>query len=355
MRAAFWHEWSGSKRAWAVAFGIAACVTVLSEVGRRHPAVHQLGARVVGAVIGTVVLGALIRGAIYLLVPGWRRGGEEPPSTTEPEWRGLRAKRPWGPGYAFGALIAVFVALAGVSFVLQAAHVVRLPLGVGTLVVEGLFLLALVPLWRRRALHASDIGLRSMSGPRGVRLVIGGSIAVAILTGIYAAAVRPGKAGGNLSGLAHHSAATIAIACFASVVAAPIAEEIFFRGLLYGGLRNRLPVVPAALIVAVVFGLGHTQYPLLVRPEMAIFGFVACLLYERTRSLLPSMGMHSLHNALAVTIILGGPIALVLAAYAALGLAVSAPAGYRAFGHRLRFARSRSRRSLAKPSTADPV
>jgi membrane protease YdiL (CAAX protease family) len=123
--------------------------------------------------------------------------------------------------------------------------------------------------------------------------------------------------------------------CFASIVAAPIGEEIFFRGLLYGGLRNRLPVVPAALIVGAIFGVLHTQYPLLVRPELMIFGFVACLLYERTRSLLPSMGMHSLHNALAVTVALRGPGFVPLAGYAALALLVSAPAGSRALRRRV--------------------
>ncbi|MCW3018185.1 MAG: hypothetical protein JWN10_493 [Solirubrobacterales bacterium] len=48
---------------------------------------------------------------------------------------------------------------------------------------------------------------------------------------------------------------------------APVVEEIFFRGLLYRALRNRLAVIPAAAIDGVIFGLGHMQYPLLVRPD----------------------------------------------------------------------------------------
>jgi membrane protease YdiL (CAAX protease family) len=322
--------WSGSQRAWFTAFAMAASLTLLIDLGRRHYAAHTLGGRILGAVFGGLVLALVLRGLIYVFVPGWREGHDRQHSPSQAAPGGLIATRPWGAGYAFAALIAVFVALSAIGFALQAAHVVTLPLGVGTLIVEGLFLVALVPLRRRCGIHASDIGLRSTSGPRGVGLVVAGAVAVAVLTGIYVAAVRPGRGSGSFEGLGHHSAATIAVACFASIIAAPFAEEIFFRGLLYGGLRNRLPVVPAALIVAVVFGLGHTQYPLLVRPEMAIFGFIACLLYERTRSLLPSMGLHSLHNALAVTLALGGPVGLVVAGYVGLGLLVSAPAGYRA-------------------------
>lgn len=54
-------------------------------------------------------------------------------------------------------------------------------------------------------------------------------------------------------------------------LAAPIVEEMFFRGFLYRSLRNRMGVVPAALIIAIVFGLGHTQYALLERPQQAMF------------------------------------------------------------------------------------
>ena len=48
-----------------------------------------------------------------------------------------------------------------------------------------------------------------------------------------------------------------------------------------------------------IFGLGHTQYPLLVRPELAFFGIIACLLYERTGSLLPGIALHSLIDSTA--------------------------------------------------------
>jgi membrane protease YdiL (CAAX protease family) len=323
-------RWSGRQRAWFTAVAIAALLTLLSELGRRHYAAHTLGGRILGAVFGGAVLALVLRALIYVVVPAWRERRPARRSRSRNPERGLTAKRPWGPGYAFGALVAVWVMLAAIGFALQATDVVNLPLGVGALIVEGLFLIALVPLRRRYGVHRADIGLRLSSGPRAVGLVIVALIATAVLSGIYLAAVHPSRPAGSFEGLGRHSAVVIAIACFASIIAAPFAEEIFFRGLLYGGLRNRLPVVPAALIVAVVFGLGHTQYPLLERPVMAIFGFIACLLYERTRSLLPSMGLHSLHNALAVTVALSAPAWLVLAAYSGLGLVVSAPAGYRA-------------------------
>jgi membrane protease YdiL (CAAX protease family)/uncharacterized RDD family membrane protein YckC len=86
------------------------------------------------------------------------------------------------------------------------------------------------------------------------------------------------------------------------VVLAPIAEEIFFRGMLFGGLRRRLTTVPAAAISAVVFGALHATTGISAVPPLIIFGFMLALLYERTGSLVPGMVAHALNNALALAV-----------------------------------------------------
>jgi membrane protease YdiL (CAAX protease family)/uncharacterized RDD family membrane protein YckC len=88
------------------------------------------------------------------------------------------------------------------------------------------------------------------------------------------------------------------------VLIAPVAEEAFFRGMLFGGLRRRLSTVPAALISGVVFGAVHFASGAAAIPPLAILGIVLCLLYERTGSLLPGLGAHTLNNALASVYIL---------------------------------------------------
>ena len=40
-------------------------------------------------------------------------------------------------------------------------------------------------------------------------------------------------------------------------IAAPISEEVCFRGMLFGGLRERLPRLAAALISGLIFGALH--------------------------------------------------------------------------------------------------
>lgn len=84
------------------------------------------------------------------------------------------------------------------------------------------------------------------------------------------------------------------------VVAAPIAEELCFRGMLFGGLRERLPSVPAALLAGLVFGLLHAFTGLSAVPPLIAFGFIFCLLYEKTGSIVPGMLLHALNNSVAL-------------------------------------------------------
>jgi CAAX protease family protein len=84
------------------------------------------------------------------------------------------------------------------------------------------------------------------------------------------------------------------------VVAAPISEEACFRGLLFGGLRTRMPRLAAALVSALVFGGLHALTGVSAVPPLIFFGFVLALLYERTGSILPGILLHMLNNSVAL-------------------------------------------------------
>src|SRR4051794_5299073 len=84
-------------------------------------------------------------------------------------------------------------------------------------------------------------------------------------------------------------------------IAAPIAEELFFRGFLFGALRKPIGWIPAALVTGVVFGLIHaggTDAVFLV--PLAVLGTLLCLLYRWTGSVIPGMGVHAFNNAFAL-------------------------------------------------------
>jgi CAAX protease family protein len=84
------------------------------------------------------------------------------------------------------------------------------------------------------------------------------------------------------------------------VIAAPIGEEVCFRGMLFGGLRERLPRIPAALIAGLIFGGLHALTGLTAVPPLIVFGFLLCLLYEKTGSIVPGIMLHMLNNLFAL-------------------------------------------------------
>lgn len=84
------------------------------------------------------------------------------------------------------------------------------------------------------------------------------------------------------------------------VVAAPLGEEVCFRGFLFGGLRERLPRLAAALTSALIFGGLHATTGISAVPPLIFFGFVLALLYERTGSIVPGILLHMLNNSVAL-------------------------------------------------------
>jgi membrane protease YdiL (CAAX protease family) len=84
------------------------------------------------------------------------------------------------------------------------------------------------------------------------------------------------------------------------VILAPISEEICFRGMLYGGLRTKLGVLPAALIGGLIFGALHALTGITAVPPLIVFGFLLCLLYEKTGSIVPGIVLHMLNNSVAL-------------------------------------------------------
>ncbi len=90
-------------------------------------------------------------------------------------------------------------------------------------------------------------------------------------------------------------------AAFLVTVVAPVAEEVFFRGYVFGALRNWKGMWVGALLTGLIFGAihaGSAPDPLYL-PLLAVFGFILCLLYVKTRSLYPCIALHAINNSIA--------------------------------------------------------
>lgn len=92
--------------------------------------------------------------------------------------------------------------------------------------------------------------------------------------------------------------AGLALLSICIVIGAPLAEELFFRGLLQRTLARRYGSTWAVAGSAVLFGVTHFQ-PLLF-PGLAAFGGVLGLLAQRSGRLGPSLVAHMAFNAVTI-------------------------------------------------------
>jgi ABC-2 type transport system permease protein len=78
-----------------------------------------------------------------------------------------------------------------------------------------------------------------------------------------------------------------------AVLAAPPVEEFIFRGLIFGGLRRSLPLLPSILASAAIFAVVHP--PVAVVPVF-VLGLCTAFAFERSGALLAPMLAHAVYN-----------------------------------------------------------
>ena len=82
----------------------------------------------------------------------------------------------------------------------------------------------------------------------------------------------------------------------ASIIFAPILEELIFRGVLFNRLKIRVGIVPAMILSSFLFAIGHDFGGM---TSAFLFGICMCILYLKTDNIFITMSVHFLNNLLA--------------------------------------------------------
>jgi membrane protease YdiL (CAAX protease family) len=215
----------------------------------------------------------------------------------------------WGPWLALAG-IALLIVVVGIEAGIVSAFDPKLKSIGAKLSLQALLALTLVAVTYLIALVSGvperfrALGLRRPDIP-AVKLAIIAYLAYFAFAIAYSALVNPHQKDITRD-LGYGDGAVASVAAgLLIVLAAPISEEVFFRGFVFGGLRKSLPFVAAAGISAAIFGAFHYTGPhsLTVLPQLAALGLAQAWLYERSGSIYPTIAVHVANNALAFALI----------------------------------------------------
>ncbi len=189
------------------------------------------------------------------------------------------------------------------------------------LVVGGSYLLymgitLLVAMWRTRASGRQALrllGFRSTNALKAIGVGVAGYGVFIALIVVMVASLRllagslppvpipqldPVEIMGQL-----HSPVALVVYFVLIVVVGPVLEETIFRGFIYPGLRRALTPFVAVLVTSALFATVHITAATLQLAGIAAVGVLLAVLYERTRSVLPCIVAHSLHNCLVFCLV----------------------------------------------------
>jgi membrane protease YdiL (CAAX protease family) len=209
---------------------------------------------------------------------------------------------PWSPvDVAWGATTfvgwMVTVLAAGELSVIAGLNV-----DPGLIVVFGTLLL-LLPAWYftiyKYGATWADLGLRGFN-PSAVSMGCGLMLASLVFNMVYAAflalfglQIQPDI------GLIFNQTDYPLLLLIGGAIIAPVVEEIFFRGFIFSGLKQRWRWPVAGAVSALLFAVAHIV-PTSFLP-IFILGFIFSFLYHVSGSIWPAILMHILTNTVALT------------------------------------------------------
>ena len=233
-----------------------------------------------------------------------------------PAFRGpVAARRDLGTHrLALGSIVSVLVLNFAIS--LPFASLLRLDGGMtsATFVIAALstqipmLLFVYVRLIRSGALTWEELGLRPLPGATLLTWGLGGGIGGLILIDVVGTVLaqyglRPNQLEQFNFVLTEGPVAFLLLLVAAGVIA-PVIEELFFRGFLFGMYRRRRNAFVAYAGSSVVFTLLHLEPGRMTAPQMGglavgilMLALILAFVFERTESLYPSMLAHALNNA----------------------------------------------------------
>lgn len=161
--------------------------------------------------------------------------------------------------------------------------------------------LTIVFVWRQRiSLGIKQLGMRFSTKGFNPTLILWGVILVFVTSTVLEPllALFPNE----YLEVLRNTVGTGGWAMITTIIAAPILEEVLFRGMIQDTLVRRYGSMRGIIVAAAIFGIIH------IIPQQAInaffIGLILGYIYLRTKSLLPVIIIHAINNAISYTLMI---------------------------------------------------
>ncbi len=176
------------------------------------------------------------------------------------------------------------------------------------------FLTYAIMRWMRNIDIVEAFGLKKMSFRMIVIISILGGAATVFICGVFLGEMAQNYLSGIFTDLREQapvqdfkkstSQITLVIKVIGACIAAPLAEEVLFRGYMHGALRRFTSPIFAAVVVSALFASAHGNLPALM--PLWILAILLTVSYEVTKTIWVPIGIHAVFNAVNVVFILAG-------------------------------------------------
>jgi uncharacterized protein len=206
---------------------------------------------------------------------------------------------PWSAADTWLGLVLLILVIAGFLFaVAQFEQTRTLTLGL-VAIFEFLLLIpiAIIFLWRRVSWR--ELGLQRFERNTlalGCGLLVG-VYSIVIINNLIMVALGVITQAEVINDLLGELDAPFLFA-FVTAIVAPFTEELFFRGFLFKGLREKYGWVNALMFSSIIFALFHGQIATLI--PTFLLGALFAYLFHRSGSVYPGMFLHFVVNAMGV-------------------------------------------------------
>jgi CAAX protease family protein len=200
-----------------------------------------------------------------------------------------------------GLLIFVVVVIGqlAVAIVWHGAHSLQ---SVGLVVAELLYLVPVIYILAKRKAPWKTLGFRAFDQNK---LALGCGLLVATYLFIVAYNSILALSGVTTQGEAIYKVLSSLDSpiwlVLVGVLLAPFVEEMFFRGFLFAGFRQRFGWKKAALLSSTFFALAHLQ-PAALIPTF-ILGYLLAYIFHKANSLWPGIILHFLVNSIGFSLL----------------------------------------------------